>query len=55
MLSPIFQSAFKSLEKSKMMSYAKAKKVGLNMSNISDKLISRLPRTDADTKQGLLV
>lgn len=55
MLGPIFQPALKSLEKSKVISYAKAKKAGLNVVNISDKVIPRLPRMDADIKQGLLV
>lgn len=51
MLTPIFQSTFMSLE----ISYAKAKKVELNMVNISEKIIPRLLRADADIRQGLLV
>lgn len=48
MLAPIFQSTFKSLEKTKEISYAKAKKIALDTFNVSEEMIPRRPWADAD-------
>lgn len=53
MLAAIFQSTFKSLEKTKEI-YAKAKKIALDTFNVSEEMIPRQPWADTDIKQGNL-